>query len=281
MNDRLKPSGGDDGGGPARTCGRAEDMVAYLYGESTRAEALSFNEHLDACATCRGELSAFGVVREGIGAWREEVLSGAPRIEFTPAFTSSADISANTPANTSARSVERRERKRSALAALREFFALAPPWLRAGSVAAALAVCAFMGLAVARTEVRWDDEGFALRTGVPVRTIERRVEVPAPGMFTEQQVDEIAERRARQAIEKYQAQSETAREKQVVNVASDGVTEDVPDRPVAVRVKGERQSRRNQSVVQPKSKRNPRQAIESEPNDEELPRLYDLLREAN
>ncbi|MDQ3805623.1 MAG: zf-HC2 domain-containing protein, partial [Acidobacteriota bacterium] len=67
MNEKTNPAGS-----PAATpgCGRAADLVAYLYGEAGPAEARDFRLHLNACAACRDELAAFGDVRERGGEWR-------------------------------------------------------------------------------------------------------------------------------------------------------------------------------------------------------------------
>ncbi|HEX8292000.1 MAG TPA: zf-HC2 domain-containing protein, partial [Pyrinomonadaceae bacterium] len=68
----------DAGAATPRGCGRGEELVAYLYGEATKGEAGLFREHLEACAVCRGELAAFGGVREGLAAWRAEALGSVP-----------------------------------------------------------------------------------------------------------------------------------------------------------------------------------------------------------
>src|SRR5687767_11968485 len=94
-------------------CGRAEQLVGYLYGEATAAERAGFERHLAACAGCRDELAAFGQVRTAVGEWRAEVLQTAPALtlsEVTGPTTRAASRPASPP--------------RSARAALREFFAL-------------------------------------------------------------------------------------------------------------------------------------------------------------
>ncbi|MDQ3908724.1 MAG: zf-HC2 domain-containing protein, partial [Acidobacteriota bacterium] len=48
-------------------CGRGEQLVAYLYGETGERERADFEGHLAACAACRAELSAFAQVREAVG----------------------------------------------------------------------------------------------------------------------------------------------------------------------------------------------------------------------
>jgi anti-sigma factor RsiW len=137
-------------------CGRGEQLVAYLYGEATQPERAGFEQHLPQCAACRDELAAFTQVRESVGEWRAELLTRAPGVL-------AADAS---PAAAPARTFNAEPARRSAWGALREFFALSPAWLRFGSVAAALVVCALAALAVFNVELRRENGSLAVRTGV-------------------------------------------------------------------------------------------------------------------
>lgn len=178
MNEKSNAPALNNGANP-RGCVHADELVTYLYGESTPDEANAFRRHLDTCAVCREELAAFGSVREAVGVWRAEALSTVPPLnigeEFSPALSPR-------PAP---------ERKRSAVAALREFFALSPLWLQAGAAAAVLVVCALTALTFARTEVRWDSNGLAFRTGVGEHSTERQVPVTVPAGYTQEQVNAI------------------------------------------------------------------------------------------
>jgi hypothetical protein len=119
-------------------CARAEDLVSYLYGEADEAASESFLAHTRHCASCRMELAAFGNVRASIGEWRGQAL-GVPAQAAVPASNALiAQPNSNAPA-----------RARSALAALREFFALSPAWMRAATAALGLVFCALVALAVA------------------------------------------------------------------------------------------------------------------------------------
>jgi anti-sigma factor RsiW len=162
-------------GANPRGCGRAEELVAYLYGEAAPVEAKAFRSHLDGCAVCREELAAFGAVREVVGEWRAEALSTVPLLNINEELSPAASLH---PAP---------ERKRSAVAALREFFSLSPLWLQACSVAALLVVCGLAALTLARTEVRWDSNGLAFRTGVKERVVKEQVQVPVRSGYTEEQ----------------------------------------------------------------------------------------------
>jgi anti-sigma factor RsiW len=122
-----------------RTCARAETLVAYLYNEAGEAEAKDFEAHIRGCDSCEAELAAFQEVRTSIVAWRQQVL---PAIESTaPAAQTSPALETANPSTA---------RKPSALAALREFLALSPVWLRAGAAFAGLAICALVVFAAAR-----------------------------------------------------------------------------------------------------------------------------------
>ncbi|HLM25004.1 MAG TPA: zf-HC2 domain-containing protein [Pyrinomonadaceae bacterium] len=97
-------------------CERASDLIAFLYNEADERERRDFQLHLNECGTCREEVASFGVVRESITAWRDEALAG---------FVSQP-IATN---------------RRSALAALRQFFDLSPLWLKGVTAFAVLAFC--------------------------------------------------------------------------------------------------------------------------------------------
>jgi hypothetical protein len=263
MNFMDKLSGGGDDARGDGVCGRGEELVAYLYGEAGPAETESFGRHLSACAHCRAEFDSFAGVRAGIVEWRREVMTTAPSIDFTPAPALATETSL------------RAARGRPSLAALREFFSLSPLWLRAGGLAATLAVCALAALVFARTEVRWDDKGFALSMGVA----ERRVEVPAPGTFTREQVEEAAARRVEAALSE-QERSFKAREEQILAAAADEARKLRAATPVAV--SAERTPRRAQAATPPRrSQRQNNLASVQGTDDDELPGLYNLLREAN
>ncbi|MDQ3818652.1 MAG: zf-HC2 domain-containing protein [Acidobacteriota bacterium] len=119
-------------------CARAEDLVTYLYGEAGEEEARDFERHSEQCAACREELAAFGDVREAIGAWRDEALGSIS----SPAFESN-DVTAFASARETYRP------KRSALAAIREFFSLSPLWMRLATAAIALVFCVLAFIAIA------------------------------------------------------------------------------------------------------------------------------------
>ena len=89
-------------------CHRAEDLVTYLYGEASEADALDFSKHLEQCDACRSEFGVFNQVHESILTWRNEALGAA----FDPrAIAIDSAVESN--------QFVRHERKLSALAELR------------------------------------------------------------------------------------------------------------------------------------------------------------------
>lgn len=108
-------------------CERASDLIAFLYGEADEREVREFRLHLEQCSHCREEVASLGVVRESITAWRDEALAG---------FVASPVV---TP------------QKKSALAALKQFFDLSPLWLKGATALAAVTFCVLVGLVVFRS----------------------------------------------------------------------------------------------------------------------------------
>jgi anti-sigma factor RsiW len=107
-----------------RDCGRKEDLVAYLYDEVGATERVSFERHLDDCDSCRGELMAFGRVRDDLSSWQ---VGFAPRTEIA---------------------LPKRK-----LDVLRELITLFPLWARGAALAAAAAALLLLALSFAGTRI--------------------------------------------------------------------------------------------------------------------------------
>ena len=114
-------------------CQRANDLLAVLYGEASDRERREFEFHMQQCGSCRAEFAAFGQVRESVRDWRDEALAGFVASP-TPALA---------PANAPSR--------KSAVAALRQFFDLSPLWMKGAVGFAALVFCVVAVLAVMKT----------------------------------------------------------------------------------------------------------------------------------
>lgn len=108
------------------SCGRTDDLLSVLYGEAGEREQRDFEVHLKQCGVCRAEFAAFTQVRTSIGEWRDEALSG---------FVSSPVLV-----------------RKSAIAALRQFFNLSPLWMKAAVGFAVLVFCVLMVFAVSRLQ---------------------------------------------------------------------------------------------------------------------------------
>jgi hypothetical protein len=270
MNEKLNPTAHSNGTG-ARGCERAEDLVAYLYNEAAPEEANDFRRHLTGCAVCREELAAFGGVREAVGEWRADALSAVPALGVSESLLGISE-SFKTDAVRLAP-----KRKRSAVAALREFFTLSPLWLRAGAFAATLVVCALVALTLARAEIRWDSNGLAFKTGVQERIVKETVRVPVSSGYTPEQVKSmLADERVKWEQEKNQ-QIEIMKaewKKQVeVTHAPDGSA-----------LASQRQGGKRTALGNP---RRNRQNVNEDlagvqgdifnPNEERVPRLTDIL----
>ena len=117
-------------------CHRAEDLVTYLYGEASVEEARDFASHMRQCDACRAEFSLFNRVHDSIAAWRNEALGPIASPAATP------EVSFVHPAIV--------RRRLPALAALREFFAVSPLWLRGATAFAGLLLCALLVFAISR-----------------------------------------------------------------------------------------------------------------------------------
>lgn len=109
------------------TCERADELVSVLYGEASERERRDFELHMRQCGNCRAEFAAFAQVRESIGEWRDEALSG-----FVSAHVAPMPV------------------RKSALAAWRQFFDLSPLWLKGAVGFAAVVFCLLAALAVMR-----------------------------------------------------------------------------------------------------------------------------------
>jgi hypothetical protein len=113
------------------TCERASDLIAFIYNEADEREVQDFKRHLLECSSCREEAASLGIVRESIITWRDEALAG---FVSTPVAT--------------------KTNRKSALAALRQFFDLSPLWLKGATAFALLIFCMLVGIVIFRSNER-------------------------------------------------------------------------------------------------------------------------------
>jgi len=257
-------------------CERGVELVAYFYGEASATERRSFDAHLAGCGACRDELAAFAGVREAVGHWRAEILNSAPAFSLadTVAPSSSApsqEVRRETVAPT--------PRRRSARAAFSEFFTLSPVWLRAGLSAAALVLCALAALALVNAEVRWDGGGLAFNTRLRVETKPAptpEVNAPAGKVYTQAELDSLVAERdaALRELEDTRAQLDDSRAANLISAV--GTLESASASTTLSTPNNTRRARR--AAPAPNARRG---NFGDERDEDDVPRLYDLLREAN
>lgn len=259
-----------------RTCERADDMIAYLYGETSQSEAKDFERHIENCAACRTESSAFADVRASIGAWRKQSLGALafPISETTPA-----------PAFNAVRA-ERAGRRPSALAALREFFTLSPAWMRAATAVLSIAVCAVMTVAIAHAEIRWDKQGFSFSTGILSKAVATDSNTQTPAVA---QTDKIYTREELNAIvaEKVRLEREALLNEMNSNKSEVITVSDTETHPASKRVTAAspgkvapRGTSAPATVATPRSNMQQQQRVPqmiARDEEDNLPRLSDLL----
>lgn len=239
------------------TCLRAEELVAYLYGEASEREAVDFARHMNECAACRDEAAAFTEVRAGVVEWRNRSL---PSFAATPSVAHAFSETENA-----------RAQKRSALAAISEFFSLSPLWMRAATAAVAVLVCALLVF----TATRMFDEP---------RTIEKVVKV-AP---TQAEVDALV----KQEMEKIRRQEQLAQQ----TSASSNSEVEAPEENTPVKFVREQRPRSSSQRIAKQQKRETPGKVTAPPEvrqqlaelvqaatreDDSLPRLSDLLDDAS
>jgi hypothetical protein len=239
-------------------CTRAEDLAAYLYNEASEGEAQDFERHTERCASCKAELAAFTQVRSNIIEWRSHALGLAQTTALGSERAPAAELS-KSPA-----------RKPSALAALREFFALSPVWLRAATGLASLAVCALVLFAVAR-----------IMEGPRVVFVEKAVTVGP----TQADVDALVDKRVREELAA-RNNSEEMTPKPIavpVNEQSSPTIIQSVGRTTSAQRRMIAQSRRRPAPVSTEEYEELARDLQLVPSrdEEDLPRLIDLIDEAN
>jgi anti-sigma factor RsiW len=105
----------------APSCGRENDLVAFLYGELSDREKESFDSHLHACSSCQVQTTELGLIRESVSAWRNESLG---RVSVTVPETSSLI-----------------NQRKGSEAALRSFFDLSALWMKGAIGFTAILFC--------------------------------------------------------------------------------------------------------------------------------------------
>ena len=112
-----------------------ESLIAFVYGELPRDEQRAFETHLSACAACRDEVSGLRAVRGDLLAW------APPECRDLPSSWALEPRATVAPM----------DRMRS--------------WAPAFGFAAAATLVLAAAASIANLEVRYDEQGFTVRTG--------------------------------------------------------------------------------------------------------------------
>jgi hypothetical protein len=262
-------------------CERAGELVAYFYGEANSIEREGFNAHLAVCGGCRDELAAFAGVRKTVGKWRAEILKTEPAISFAEALApmgvrAGSVAAAAVPPGSPLFTIP----QRSALAALREFFMLSPVWLRGVAGTTVFILCALAALTILNAEVRWDNGGLAfssrLRSEAKTVSPSSQVVQSAEKVYLQAEVDNLITERdaALRELDDTRAQLDNSREANLI--AAFGTLEPASASRVVTASKNSRRERRVAPSLNMRQKR-----FRDERDEEDMPRLYDLLNEAN
>jgi len=114
----------------ASGCDHANELVTFLYNEVNEAEARAFKLHMQNCSDCKAELVGLNDIRQSVGAWRDECLG-----------VNSSSIVDRNVVEVSKAAPFIPQKDRSAIAALQQFFAFSPLWMKGAAAFASLLFC--------------------------------------------------------------------------------------------------------------------------------------------
>lgn len=133
------------------TCTDKDTLVAYVYGECEEAERRLVEAHLTACPGCADEVAGLAGVRSALGAWT--VPASDTGVRLTGVRLVGEPAAAAVPVT-----------EAHPAPVLRPGRWWQAPLPALGRLAAAILLFAG-GAAIANVEVRYDQDGFAVRTG--------------------------------------------------------------------------------------------------------------------
>lgn len=243
------------------SCAKAEELIAYLYNEASEGEAKDFERHMQSCVSCEAEMAAFGHVRSSIALWRSQALGSAESNALaTAAITPTPELP------------QAAVRKPSAITALREFFALSPQWLRAATALTSLAVCALVVWAAAR-----------VMEAPRVLVVEKVVE-KGP---TQAEVDALVAERVREELAATQSSREETSSKEIIATASERRGSTLAQSGTGRSGSALRRAQTARRSPAPKASTQEYEELARDlqlvptRDEEDLPRLIDLIDEAN
>lgn len=234
-----------------QACSRANDLVAYLYGEASERAKQDFQGHLLVCPLCRSDMDDFGGVRESIGLWRTQALDSAdayaPDMKLASAYQSQSDST-----------------HRSIFGAIRDFFAFSPMWVRGATAFASLLVAALVVVALMTLFGRTESPVVERQTQpAPIKQ-----ELANPANTPEEKVIAVSEEK--RSISDAPLVQKPATKKVVRNTRVNGN-----------QLAANKQNRKAAELSAEERSQLSDLLIAERENEDSVPRLYDLLTESN
>ena len=155
------------------SCGRENDLIAFLYGEQDAAERENFSRHMRDCSACISQFAAFSNIRESVVAWRNASLV-------------SVASGVNQPA-----AVGAQQKTPSARAAIRGFFDLSPLWMKGAMAFASVLLCVLAVLTAIR------------QSETPPTAVVTTTSNKSAG--SEQEFNALVERRVQEELQRHKA----------------------------------------------------------------------------
>ena len=121
----------------ASGCDHANELVAFLYDEVNEADARAFELHLQSCSECKADFVGLRQIRQSVWAWRDDCLG----------INSSSVVDRNV-VEVSATTTFNPQKNRSAIAAVQQFFAFSPLWMKGAVALASLLFCVAAAVAL-------------------------------------------------------------------------------------------------------------------------------------
>lgn len=269
----------------ATDCTHQAQLIAFAYRELASNERRAFDAHLAGCVACRAELSEIELTRGDLSLMRAAIpafsLADAPA--FRQALAKEKSDAQESQSILPRGSIQQ---PRTAWTALREFFELCPVWMKTSGAFASLVICALAALALFNTEVKWTNDEFAFSSSLIERekTVAPNQTSPvqiAPNQMTDIELESLVAARVESEIARREAATVAAIKDEA---AANNLT--VASKQAAIETTSFANANRaakttltNAKTPARKIRRAPSNPVRNE--SDSLPRLYDLLADAN
>lgn len=259
-------------------CGRELDLIAYFYGEADERAAADFEHHLASCAKCSDDATAFRSVRTDLAAWREispQHATPSLAIQFVKGVASRNQFDSH-HLSQSERSLRR------AWAALAELFRVTPRWVQAGGAFAVLAICALVTLAILGTAARRDDLADNLKGSSATEKLEA-TQTDSPLIsttvgLTQSELNNLVEREVTRRLDERRLAGTTSADRVTVAVTDNS---SASSRTSGQRAKKAVTSRAPRHATSVATANRLRRTVTDDADEDDLPRLSDLLNGAD